>query len=484
MATAAQAPNPVNSPASRQNLPAVTAESVASSIDGATALHVAVRRGDAAAVNVLLARGADVNAVTRYGATPLGIAALNGDTAIMRRLLDAGANPTAATPSGETPLMTAARVGRVDAVTLLLDRGALVDAKTSPREQTALLWAVGENHPEVVKLLVGRGADVNARTAVIAPRWEYSPPRPGFTAGPGLTRQRAVPTPDGGMTPLLFAVRDGNGPMMRLLLDLGADIDRRSGNNTSPLLIAVLNGQIGLATELLARGANANAADDYQRAPLFAAIEMRNVNRGTLIFGDGRDPLHLIELLLEKGADPNRQTNTTPVHGWMQLDGSWVNFDGQTPFIRAALSGDIDVMRLLLAHGANANVSTKEGTTALMAAAGINWVSGQTYTRSPNEYLEAVKLCLERGADVNATNSLKLAAIHGAANRGWVPIIQLLADHGARLDLEDVGGRTPMTFAQGTFLAIRPPVAKPEAVALLKKLIGASAAAPAQAAAQ
>ena len=438
---------------------------------GSTLLHESVRRGDLAAVNAVIGRGADVNAATRFGLTPLGLAALNGDTPIIRRLLDAGANPNAATPGGETPLMTAARVGRVDAVTLLLDRGALVDAKTSPREQTALIWAVTENHPDVVRLLVARGANVSARTAVTMPRGEYVPGRAGRTAGPGLIRQRALPTPEGGMTPLLFAVRDGNRDMMRLLLELGADIEQTSGNRTSPLVIALLNGQVGLATELLARGANPNVADDYQRAALFAAIELRNANRNWLLFGDGRDPLDLITLLLEKGADPNLRTNTTPVHGWMQIDPSWVNFDGQTPFIRAALSGDIDVMRLLLAHGADPNIATKEGTTALMAASGMNWVPGQTYTRSQTSYVEAVTLCLELGADVNATNSLKLAAIHAAANRGWTSIIQILADHGANLEVKDVADRTPVTFAEGTFLAVRPPVAKPEAVALLKRLM-------------
>ena len=436
-----------------------------------TLLHESVRRGDLAAVNAVLARGADVNAPTRYGVTPLGLAALNGDTAIVRRLLDAGANPNAPTPGGETPLMTAARVGRLDAVTLLLDRGAAVDAKTSPREQTALVWAVTENHPDVVRLLVGRGANVNARTAVTMPRGEYVPGRAGRTAGPGLIRQRALPTPEGGMTPLLFAVRDGNRDMMRLLLELGADIEQTSGNRTSPLVIALLNGQVGLATELFARGANPNAADDYRRAALFAAVELRNANRNALLFGDGRDPLDLIRALLEKGADPNLRTNTTPVHGWMQIDPSWVNFDGQTPFIRAALSGDIEVMRLLLAHGADPNIATREGTTALMAAAGMNWVPGQTYTRSESNYVEAVKLCLESGADVNATNSLKLAAIHAAANRGWTSIIQILADRGANLEVTDIADRTPMTFAQGTFLAVRPPAAKPEAVALLKRLM-------------
>jgi uncharacterized protein len=443
-------------------------------MDGSAPLHESIRRNDPAAVSSLLARGADVNTPTRYGVTPLGLAALNGSTEILRKLLDLGADLNGATPGGETALMTAARVGRVDAVKLLLDRGAKVDAQTSPRQQTALMWAVTENHPDVVKLLVAHGADVNARTAVTMPKGEYVPARGGFAAGPGILRQRALPTPDGGMTPLLFAVRDGNRDMVRLLIELGADISQVSGNHTSTLVIALLNGQVELAADLLARGANPNAADDYHRAALFAAIELRNANRGTLLFGDGRDPLELITRLLDKGADPNQRTNTTPVHGWMQLDASWVNFDGQTPFIRAALSGDIEVMELLLARGADPNITTKEGTTALMAASGINWVQGQTHTRSEANYVAAVKLCLERGADVNATNSLKLAAIHGAANRGSVSIIQILADHGAKLDVKDIADRAPMTFAQGTFLAIRPPAAKPAAVALLRRLMGDS----------
>ena len=123
----------------------------------------------------------------------------------------------------------------------------------------------------------------------------------------------------------------------------------------------------------------------------------------------------------------------------MQFDASWVNFDGQTPFIRAALSGDIEVMRLLLEHGADPNIATTQGTTALMAAAGINWIPGQTYSHSEADYVEAVKLCLERGADVNASNSLGLTAMHGAANRGWASVIQILADHGAGAEREGQG---------------------------------------------
>jgi len=447
-------------------------------LDGSTPLHQAVRQNDLKTVQTLIKARADVKATTRYGVTPIGIAAMNGNAAILRALLDAGADVNTATPGGETVLMTTARTGGAEAVKLLLDRGANVNAKDTSRAQTALMWAITENHPDIVKLLVARGAEINAHTIVTKPKGEYVAARAGGASGQGIIRQRALPTADGGMSPLLFAVRDGNVEMTRLLLELGADINQQSGNHTSPLLIALLNGQVALATELLEKGANPNLADDYHRAPLFAAIELRNFNheKYPFLYSDGRDPLDLIKALLDKGADANQRTDTTPVHGLMQFDGSWANFDGQTAFIRAALSGDIAVMRLLLQHGADPNIATKEGSTALMAASGINWIPLQTYTRSEAEYVDAVTLCLERGAPVNATNSLQLAAIHGAANRGWVSIIQILADHGARLDVKDIGGRSPMTFAEGTFLAIRPPVAKPDAIALLKKLMGDGAA--------
>jgi uncharacterized protein len=371
--------------------------------------------------------------------------------------------------------MTASRTGKIAAVRLLIDRGANVNAKDVEHGQTALMWAVLENHADVVDLLLTRGADINAHTKVTITKGEYVPARAAAASGAGIIRQRALPTPNGGMTPLLFAIRDGNAPMMRLLLDRGASLKESSGNHTTPLLIALLNGQVAMATELLNRGADPNAADDYHRAALFAAIDLRNFNHEKYgdLPTDGIDPLDFIKSLLKKGADPNLKTDTVPVHGLMQFDASWVNFDGETPFVRAALSGDIEVMRLLLENGADPNIATTQGSTALMAASGINWIPGQTYTRSEADYVEAVKLCLDRGAPVNAANSLGLTAMHGAANRGWVSIMKMLADHGSELEPKDKQGRTPMVFAQGIFLAVRPPVAKPEAIALLKKLTSA-----------
>ena len=444
--------------------------------DGTTPLHAAVRQDDLATAAALIKSGADVNAANRYGVTPIYLAAMNGSAAMIQKLLDSGVDANAANPGGETVLMTAARVGKIEAVKLLLDRGANVNAHDTVHEQTALMWAVLENHPDVVELLLARGADINAHTKVAITKGEYVPARAAAASGAGIIRQRALPTPNGGMTPLLFAIRDGNAGMMRLLLDHGAKLEESSGNHTTPLLIALLNGQVAMATELLKRGADPNALDDYRRGALFAAIDLRNFNHEKYgdLPTDGIDPLDLIKSLLAKGANPNQQTDTVPVHGLMQFDASWVNFDGETPFVRAALSGDIEVMRLLLEHGADPNIATTKGSTALMAASGINWIPGQTYTRSEADYVEAVKLCLDHDAPVSASNELGLTAMHGAANRGWVSIMQILANHGAKIDAKDHEGRTPMTYAQGIFLAVRPPVAKPEAIALLKKLSSTS----------
>jgi ankyrin repeat protein len=186
---------------------------------------------------------------------------------------------------------------------------------------------------------------------------------------------------------------------------------------------------------------------------------------------DARDPMDLIRALLDRGANPNARANTTPFRGFYQVSANWANFDGQTPFLRAALSGDITLMKLLLAHGADPNMTTNDGATPLMAAAGVNWVVAQTYTRSEAEFLEAATLCLDHGNDVNAANSQGFTALHGAANRGFDAMVKLLAERGATLDMKDTQGRTPMTFAEGVFLAVQPPVRKPATIALLQDLL-------------
>jgi ankyrin repeat protein len=453
--------------------------------DGMTALHWAVRNDDLDTANLLLKGGARFDVATRYGVTPLYLACANGSAPVIDALLRAGAQPNTANPGGETALMTAARTGKLDAVKLLLDRGAAIDTKESVRGQTALMWAVLENHPATVQLLLSRGADINAQTNVSIPDgMETSISRADGTraqsanigaAGRGVYRARAIPSPSGAMTPLMFAAREGHADVAKVLIEAKAKLDLRSANGTTALSIAIINNHIELARYILKQGADPNIADDYyKRPPLFAAIEMRNLNfppETPPPHPDAGNPLDLIKELLTRGANPNARSNTAPVRGFMQLTGSWVNFDGQTPIIRAALAGDITVVRLLLEHGADPNLKTDQGSTAFMAAAGVNWVIGETYTRTEAEYLDTAKLLLEKGADVNAVNQQGFRAIHGAANRGFDAMIRFLAEKGAQLDVKDSQDRLPMKFAEGEFLALQPPSRKPSTIALLEELM-------------
>jgi ankyrin repeat protein len=265
-----------------------------------------------------------------------------------------------------------------------------------------------------------------------------------------------------------------------MLLAAGADIERADANGITPLLMAISNNHMDVARFLLESGANINVMDWYGRTPLWAAVETRNMdvnNAEPFENGVDRAPvLDLIRVLLDRGADPNTRTKETPPirRQMLPVTGSlsWVDFTGQTPFLTASLSGDLAVMRLLLEYGADPYIPTFGGTTALMAAAGINWVVDQTYDEGPKALLEAVRLCAdELGMDVNAVNSMGLTAIHGAANRGSDDIIRFLVARGAKLDVKDKEGRTPLTWAGGVFLATHPAKPKPSSMALISELL-------------
>jgi uncharacterized protein len=465
--------------------------------DGTPALHWIVRVGDLETAKRLLAAGADVNAVNRFGLAPLHIAIEQGDEPMTRWLIDNGADWAKADGAREPPLLSAARTGEPGVVRVLLDHGAAVDAREPGFGQTPLMVAVRSGHLETAKLLLDRGADVNARTPAVAPP-RFIPPSespPGLSKGVGIIRAgwpegRGKRFPAAGSkTPLLYAARAGDLEMMRLLLERGANVELADGNGMTPLIDAVVNASIFRANReghsdhlraaelLLDAGANVNAMDWYGETPLWAAVDLRNLELGPAEKGTGvRDEaLALIKRLLEAGANPNARTKEFPHERRyiVTVVGSvaWVDLTGQTPFLRAAAAGDLTVMRLLLADGADPNIATSAGTTPLMVAAGVNFAVGETYTEGPAALLEAVKLAHELGNDVNAVNSMGVAAIHGAANRGANDVIEYLAANGARLDIADAEGRTPLDWANGVFLATHPPVRKPATIALLTRLI-------------
>jgi ankyrin repeat protein len=494
---AAAAPAPLVDAAARGDLAAVRrliAEKTdvnAARVDGMTALHAAVQADRLDVADALLRAGAKGAAVDRYGITPLYLASVNGNADLIRRLLDAGVDPNASDPGGETALMTAARTGTPAALRVLLERGATVDAREPEFGQTALMIAVRENHEAAVQILLEAGASANAQTRK-GPTPNFVPPCKGTGCGSegvginrgGLPDRGRRAEVKGGMTPLLYAARDGNVSAARRLVDAGADLELGDANGIRPLLMSLLNNQLDVARLLLSKKANVNADDFWGRTPLWAAVEYRNLDMNNndqdspTDNGVDRAPiLEMIRELIAAGANVNARTRELPPsRRWLYSlnDVSWVDFTGQTPFLRAALSADTTTMRLLVERGADPNLPTLAGTTPLMAAAGVNWVVAQTYTESVQSRLEAVKLCLELGADVNATNSMGLTPLLGAVNRGSNDIIELLVQRGARLDIKDKEGRTPLRWAEGVFLAAVGAERKPATIELLERLIAES----------
>lgn len=407
--------------------------------DGTTALHWAVQRDDVAMVEALLRSGAKAAAVTRLGVTPLHLAATNGSAPVVTRLLSAGADPNTALPDGETVLMTAARAGNVDAVRALIDRGADVRRREPAKGQTALMWAAAENNAGVVKLLVARGADVKERSM------------------------------SGSFTPFLFAVRGGHVDAARALLDAGASVNESLPDGTSALVLAVINAHYELASVLLDRGANPNA-DGQGWTALHQIAWSRRHNAGFNLPGPvatgGVDSLDLVRRLVAKGADVNARQTKEPRDGNRNL----LNRLGATPFLLAAKSDDLPLMRALLECGADARLTTNNGTTPMMAAAGVGiWAPGEN-PGTHEEALAAVRLAFEAGGDVNAIDKEGETALHGAVYRGGaIPVIQFLIDKGARLDVVNKKGWTPLTAADG--VEYTPAVLKryPEAAALLRR---------------
>ena len=450
------------------------------------ALHWLVRVDEVEAVTQLLDAGADPNSVTGQGLSALSLAIANGSSRMTELLLARGADANSQETTGETMLMSAATIGEPGVVAALLAHGAQVNARDRDFDQTALMVAAREGHSKVVSQLIAAGAQVNVSTAIgETPAFVGPNSVPGFGFGVGIIRGgvpkdrgRREPTP-GGMTPLLYAARHGHVDIARQLLDAGADLNAREANDIWPLLMAISNNKMPMAEFLLQQpNVLINSQDWYGRSPIWEAVNVRNlyVHNATFVNGIDREPvLEVIKNLIAAGADLNVRTRETPPfrHYLLEITGSleWVDFTGQTPFLTAAYAGDVTVMNLLLEHGADPLIETFEGTSALMAAAGVNWVVAQTWTESEDRLLAAVQLCHELGMDVNQANSMGLTALMGAANRGSDSIIRYLVAQGADLTAQDNEKRTALDWAKGVFLATHPAESKPDSMALISELL-------------
>jgi len=453
----------------------------ATEADGSTALHAAAHSGNLEIADLLIAAGAGVKAATRYNITPLSLACSNGSAAMIERLLKAGADPNGVSEEGQTALMTAALTGKVDAVKLLLTHGANVNVREPNKGQSALMWAASEGNTPTVEILIEFAADVKAKSK-------------------------------SGNTPLQFAVRGGHKDAVEALLAHGANPNDAAPDGTSALNMAVVNAYFEVAAVLLDHGANPNAPDARGSA-LHTLAWLRKPGSdggnglGVRSFGPPLQTgnvtaLELAKALLDHGANPNaritlqerpfgKEGGTCRNPNLIHLGRHYLTFSGATPFYLAARNGDAPYMRLLAGHGANPQMSNVLGITPLIAAAGLDYWEGESagpYTGvSEAERLDAVKLAIELGNDINAAanfgdykmegdpnylllyyplNMAQLAAkvpgdprwsgstaLHAAVVSNQPSIVQYLVDHGAKLDAKTETGWTPLMLAGGVFFA-------------------------------
>jgi ankyrin repeat protein len=487
--------------------------------DGSTALHWAAYEDNLPLAKLLLAARADVNAVTRLQAvTPLFMACQSGSAAMIKLLVEHGANPNQANSLGTTPLMMAAASGSVAAVEALVAHGAQVNAREQTYEQTALMFAANLDRADAVRALIAHGADANLASKIVPATLYVRPPRPAPAASSGDNKAAArrpaddeddMPAPDaaanaarngagaagaadpadaarqqqqqqqrrdrgaqlmGGMTPLLFAARQGNVAATRALLEGGASIDTPSGGEkTTPLVLAIANGHYDVARVLVEHGADVNQANIMGLAPLYATVDVQWAQHQwspePVVEQEHTNYLVLMQMLIDHGADVNARLGRMPWFRTLSQSRVWTEMGGSTAFWRAAAANDVQAMQLLKQAGADMTIATTNGTTPLMAAAGVGWAPN--YSTTAPTRMEAVQFMLATGADVNQVDSLGLTAMHGAGFVGDLRLIQALADLGARTNVKTKAGDYPADYANGPFEKSLP---IPEAVALLEKL--------------
>jgi uncharacterized protein len=408
----------------------------ATATDGTTALHWAARGDDIESAKLLLQAGSDVRLADRYGITPLRLAAENGSAAMIEILLKAGADPNTTLPTGETVLMTAAHTGKPDAVSMLLTHGAKPNERENRFGETAMMWAAAENNASAIRVLADGSGDLNAKSKLTDfPEFRF------ITSGMVITA-----LPKGGWTPLMYAARQGSVDAAKALLEAGANPNLTDPDGTTAVVIAIINAHFDLAAMMAEKGVDLNVADSSGMTALYAAVDMHTLpamlSRPAPKVTDKLDAAALVPILLKHGADPNLRLKK-PIIGRHHDSGDASMGEGTTPLMRAAKSSDFQVMRSLLEGGANPAITQKDYSNMPMIL--LNGRGGGNEAA----VLEAIKVAVEHGLDIDAFNANGQTILHLAVQRGQNSIVRYLAEKGAKLDMKNKQGRSPMDLALG-----------------------------------